>query len=199
MSRPPAEPVFFATPADFRRWLQKNHRTEPELLVGFYKRGSGEPSITWQESVDEALCFGWIDGVRRSLDERRYTIRFSPRRERSIWSAINIRRAQELLETGRMRKAGRDAFERRREDRSRRYSYEQEGAKLAGEYERRMKATPKAWAYYSAQPAWYRRTTAWWVMSAKKEETRRKRLERLIAVSAKSEWIEELRRTKKEA
>ena len=197
MSRPPAEPVFFPTPADFRRWLQKNHRSERELLVGFYKRGSGEPSITWPESVAEALCFGWIDGVRRSLDERRYTIRFSPRQERSIWSAINVRRAQELLETGRMRKAGRDAFERRREDRTGRYSYEQEGAKLGGDYERRMKANPQAWAYYSAQPAWYRRTTGWWVMSAKKEETRAKRLDRLIADSARGEWIGLLRRAKK--
>lgn len=198
MSRPPAVPVFFATAADFRRWLKKNHRSESELLVGFHKRASGEPSITWPESVDEALCFGWIDGVRRSLDERRYTIRFSPRQERSIWSAINIKRAQELLETGRMRKAGRDAFERRREDRSRRYAYEQEGAKLGADYERRMKASPEAWAHYSAQPAWYRRTTAWWVMSAKKEETRAKRLERLIADSAQGEWIGPLRRTKKD-
>jgi uncharacterized protein YdeI (YjbR/CyaY-like superfamily) len=189
------EPVFFPSAAEFRRWLQKNHVTARELLVGFHKKASGEPSITWPESVDEALCYGWIDGVRRRLDERRYTIRFTPRKEGSVWSAINIRRAQELIETGRMRKAGRDAFDRRRDERSRRYAYEQDGARLGGEYERRMKANRRAWEYYSAQPAWYRRTTGWWVMSAKKEETRLRRLERLVADSEKGTWIGPLRRT----
>ena len=125
--------------------------------MGFYKKDSGKPSITWPESVDEALCFGWIDGIRKSVDETSYTIRFTPRKPRSIWSAVNIKRAQELIELGRMQPAGLAAFQTRTEDRSRRYSYEQQGSKLVGEYEQKLKANRKAWKFWSAQPPGYQR------------------------------------------
>ena len=127
--------------------FEKNHATAQELWVGFHKKGSGNPSITWPESVDEALCFGWIDGIRKNLDETSYTIRFTPRKHGSIWSAVNIKRAEELIELGRMKPAGLEAFEKRREDRSRRYSYEQQGTKLVGEYEEKLKANSKAWKF----------------------------------------------------
>jgi uncharacterized protein YdeI (YjbR/CyaY-like superfamily) len=188
--------TFFESPPDFRQWLEKHHATERELWVGYYKKDSGKPSITWPESVDEALCFGWIDGVRKSVDETSYKIRFTPRRTGSIWSAVNIKRAQELIETGRMRPAGLEAFQNRKEDRSRRYSYEQEGAKLSGEYERKLKADPKAWEFFQAQPPWYRRTVTWWIMSAKKEETRLKRLGQLIKDSAQGRMVPPLTRNK---
>lgn len=190
--------AFFETPADFRRWLEEHHESERELWVGFHKKDSGKPSITWPESVDEALCFGWIDGLRKSVDETSYKIRFTPRRRGSIWSAVNIRRAEELLREGRMRPAGLLAFESRREDRERRYSYEQPGVtKLAGEYEERLKADPKAWEFFQAQTPWYRKTVSWWILSAKKEETRLKRLEQLIACSAQSRTIPQLTRPAK--
>jgi uncharacterized protein YdeI (YjbR/CyaY-like superfamily) len=189
--------TYFKTPAHFRKWFEKNQAASNILWVGFYKKDSGRPSITWPESVDEALCFGWIDGIRKSLDETSYTIRFTPRKPRSIWSAINIKRAQELIELGRMHPAGLAAFQSRTEDRSRRYSYEQQGAKLAGEYEKKLKANRKAWTFWSAQPPGYRRTAGWWVMSAKKEETRLRRLDRLIADSASERIISSMARTKK--
>jgi uncharacterized protein YdeI (YjbR/CyaY-like superfamily) len=188
---------FFASAADFRRWLEAHHGTAKELWVGFRKRATGEPSITWPESVDEALCFGWIDGVRHSIDERSYKIRFTPRRETSVWSAVNLRRAGELLSAGRMREAGRRAFEKRRAD-STRYSYEQQGSQLAGAYEQRLRANGKAWAFFQAQPPGYRRTAGWWVMSAKREETRQKRLRQLIADSESGRRIGPLRRAKPE-
>jgi len=176
--------LYFASPEEFRRWLEAHHATEGELWVGFHKRASGVPSPTWPESVDEALCFGWIDGVRRSVDAARYAIRFTPRRPRSIWSAVNLARARELVAAGRMQPAGLAAFEGRDEERTRRYSYERREAQLGAEDEERFRAAPGAWEFYLAQPPWYRRTTAWWVTSAKREATRRQRLERLIADSA---------------
>ena len=187
-------PTFFATPDDFRRWLEKHHATERELLVGFHKRGTGKPSITWPESVDEALCVGWIDGVRRSLGTESYTIRFTPRKPRSIWSAVNVRRAQELIAAGRMRPAGLAAFEARNEQRSRLYSYEQSSHGFSEEFEKRFRRDRKAWKYFEQQAPWYRRTCMHWVMSAKKEETREKRLARLIADSAAGRPIRELDR-----
>jgi uncharacterized protein YdeI (YjbR/CyaY-like superfamily) len=189
--------TYFKTPAHFRKWLEKNQAISQLLWVGFYKKGSGKPSITWPESVDEALCFGWIDGIRKSLDETSYTIRFTPRKPRSIWSAINIKRAQELIELGRMQPAGLAAFQARKEDRSRRYSYEQQGAKLVGEYEMKLKANRNAWKFWSAQPPGYRRTAGWWVMSAKREETRLRRLEQLIADSANERIISSMAPKKK--
>jgi uncharacterized protein YdeI (YjbR/CyaY-like superfamily) len=188
------KPKFFATPAAFRAWLEANHETAGELLVGFHKRGSGKPSITWPESVDEALCFGWIDGVRRSIDETSYTIRFTPRRERSRWSDVNVRRAKELLRLGLMRPAGRRAFEKRDETDAA-YSYEQRhAAELDPESERAFRANAAAWAYFQSRPPWYRRTAIHWVTSAKKDETRRARLATLIDDSAHERHIKPLRR-----
>jgi uncharacterized protein YdeI (YjbR/CyaY-like superfamily) len=181
----PSEPIYFATPAKFRAWLEKNHSRETELIVGFYKKSSGTPSMTWPESVDEALCFGWIDGIRRSVDDERYTNRFTPRKAKSNWSAFNIKRATELIREGRMHPAGRKAFEARPKARSGVYSYEQrDKARLTPAHERRFKARAKAWRFFMGQPPSYRRTAVWWVVSAKKEETRDRRLGRLIEDSA---------------
>jgi uncharacterized protein YdeI (YjbR/CyaY-like superfamily) len=184
------EPTFFLTPADWRAWLEANHEMEPEILVGFYKRGSGKPSITWPESVDQALCFGWIDGVRRSLGEEAYTIRFTPRKATSTWSAANVKRFGELREAGLVAPAGVAAFERRREDRTGIYSYEDGNeAQLPEDFERRLRANAKAWEYFSARPAWYRRTAIHWVVRAKKPETRERRLATLIEDSANERTI----------
>jgi uncharacterized protein YdeI (YjbR/CyaY-like superfamily) len=185
------KPTFFPTPADFRRWLEKNHDKVSELLVGFYKKGSGKPSITWPESVDEALCFGWIDGIRRTIDDESYSIRFTPRRARSIWSAVNVKRVAELTKLGRMHPSGVRAFEGRDPKRSSLYSFEQrkEGQKLASEYQAKLEANNRAWAFFQAQAPYYQRTASWWVMSAKKEETRLKRLAMLIEDSARGRRI----------
>src|SRR5688572_13043527 len=189
------KPEFFETPAALRKRLRSIK--DDELWVGFYKKGSGKPSITWPESVDEALCVGWIDGIRKSLDEDRYTIRFTPRRAGSNWSLVNIGRVAELEKAGRMRPAGRRAFQDRDEERARRYSYEQRTAKLAAAYEKKLKAVPKAWEFFRAQAPWYQRTMGLWVMSAKQEATRMRRLDRLIADSARGERIGPMTRVKK--
>jgi uncharacterized protein YdeI (YjbR/CyaY-like superfamily) len=179
------EPTFFATPAEFRAWLRKHHDSASELVVGFFKKGSGKPSITWPEAVDQALCFGWIDGVRRSLDDERYTNRFTPRRPRSNWSAVNIKRAEELIDLGLMHPAGLKAFEARTHVRPGVYSYERRHSiTLDAAYERRFRRNQKAWRYFQAKPPSYRTTAVYWVMSAKKEETRERRLARLIDDSA---------------
>ncbi len=178
-------PRYFATPTDFRRWLAKNHASAAELLVGFHKVATGRPSLTWSESVDEALCVGWIDGVRRSLGEHGYTIRFSPRRPGSIWSAINIRKAQGLIAQGRMLPAGLKAFEARTERKSVVYSYEQGSAELPVPYSELLQKNKVAWKFFQAQPPGYLKQITWWVISAKQEATRRKRLDKLIEASAK--------------
>jgi len=189
------KPTFFATPAELRQWLDRNHATATELLVGFYKRGSGKASITWQELVDEELCFGWIDGVRQGIDEVRYSNRITPRKPRSTWSAVNIARAQELIRLGRMHPAGMAAFERRTEERSAIYSYEQrKSARLDPAAERSFRANKKAWTFFQAQAPGYRQAATWWVISAKREETRKKRLATLIADSALGRAIGPLRR-----
>jgi uncharacterized protein YdeI (YjbR/CyaY-like superfamily) len=193
----PARPTFFGTPADFRAWLDRHHETAQELLVGFFKKDTGKPSITWPESVDEALCFGWIDGVRRSFDESSYTIRFTPRKTRSTWSAVNIKRAEDLIRQGRMHPAGLKAFEGRAGERSGIYSYEQERAVLDEADERRFRANKKAWEFFQAQAPWYRRTAIWWVISAKKAETRQRRLDTLIEDSAQGRAIAQLARRPK--
>lgn len=182
-------PRYFDTPRSFRSWLEKNHDRAGELLVGFYKRDSGRPSITWPESVDEALCFGWIDGVRRRIDDESYCIRFTPRRKGSIWSAVNIKRANELIKTGRMQPAGLAAFEKRIEAKSRVYAYENPVKELAPADQKRFRANPKAWKFFNDQPPWYRRVTIHWVVSAKKEETRARRLGTLIEDSAQGRRI----------
>lgn len=188
-------PTFFATPADFRAWLEAHHADSQELWVGYYKVGSGRPSLTWPESVDEALCFGWIDGVRKRIDAESYMIRFTPRQPRSIWSAVNIKRAQELLEAGLMRPAGLKAFEARQDDKSAIYAYEQRHtAELDAASEEQFRANPAAWAFFQAQPPSYRKAAIWWVVSAKKEETQRKRLATLIADSEQGRPIAPLTR-----
>jgi uncharacterized protein YdeI (YjbR/CyaY-like superfamily) len=187
------EPTFFATPDEFRAWLDKHHEIETELLVGFHKKGSGRPSITWPESVDQALCFGWIDGVRRRIDDASYSIRFTPRKARSNWSAINVKRVAELTELGLMRPAGIAAFKRRSNAKTAIYAYEQrKAATLDPEQERRFRADERAWKWFQAQPPSYRRTATYWVVSAKKQETRQRRLERLIEDSGAARPIPSL-------
>lgn len=188
------EAVFFEKPADFRDWLEKHHGTAQVLWVGFHKKASGRPSITWDESVDEALCFGWIDGIRKSLDDTSYANRFTPRKPGSNWSSKNIRRTRELIAAGRMTPAGMDAFEKRSEDKARQYSFEQGKVALGPEYERRFRDNEKAWAYFQAQPPSYRKTATWWVVSAKREDTRLRRLQVLIDDSATGQRIGPLRR-----
>jgi uncharacterized protein YdeI (YjbR/CyaY-like superfamily) len=187
------EPRFFATPAEFRRWLEKHHASARELWVGFHKKGSGRPSITWPESVDEALCVGWIDGIRKSIDEASYVIRFTPRKTGSTWSAVNIKKMAELTAQGRVLPAGLAAFAARSEEKSGIYAYEQRGsAKLDAASEQRFRAHPSAWEYFQAQPPGYRKLAIWWVVSAKKEETRQRRLGILIAESAEGRPLREL-------
>jgi uncharacterized protein YdeI (YjbR/CyaY-like superfamily) len=188
-------PRFFSTPSAFRAWLQKNHDGATELWVGFHKKGSGTPSITWPQAVDQALCFGWIDGVRRGIDESSYAIRFTPRTSRSTWSAVNIRRAQELQRDGLMHPGGLAAFQRRTDDRSAIYSYEQRrDAELGIDYERRFRANEEAWRFFESQAPWYRRTATYWVVSAKKEETRLRRLATLISDSHEGRTVGRLTR-----
>jgi uncharacterized protein YdeI (YjbR/CyaY-like superfamily) len=188
-------PQFFASPNEWRGWLEKNHAGEQEFWVGFYKRDSGRPSITWPEAVDGALCFGWIDGVRKSIDALSYKIRFTPRKPRSIWSAINIRRAKELSKLGLMHAAGLTAFEKRDGDRSAIYAYEQrQTATLPREFEKQFRANKEGWTFFQSQPPWYRRTSTYWVISAKREEIRRKRLATLIDCSASKRNIPALTR-----
>jgi uncharacterized protein YdeI (YjbR/CyaY-like superfamily) len=184
-----ASPRFFAAAAAFRAWLLAHHERESELLVGFYKKGSGKPSITWPESVDEALCFGWIDGVRRSLDDESYTIRFTPRKPRSIWSKVNIAKVQALMAAGRMMPAGIAAWERRDPERSGLYSFERETAAFDADAERQFKRNRVAWKYFQAQPPGYRRLATHYVVSAKRPETRERRLAILIERSAQGERI----------
>ncbi len=179
-------PTFFETPAKFRAWLKRHGAGESELVVGFYKKGSGRPTITWPESVDEALCFGWIDGVRNRIDQHSYKIRFSPRRPSSIWSAINVEKVRNLQAAGRMTAAGLEAFARRDERKSRAYSYEQaKRAELEAAQEAEFRMNKKAWTYFQAQSPSYRHMAAWYVVCAKRAETRQARLARVIEVSAK--------------
>jgi uncharacterized protein YdeI (YjbR/CyaY-like superfamily) len=165
------------------KWLRTHHASATELWVGFYKKDSGKASITWPESVDEALCFGWIDGIRKSIDEKSYMIRFSPRKTRSTWSVVNIKRAGELVEQGLMQPAGLKAFEARQEYRSGVYSYEQRSVDLPDHYAGLLKKNSAAWKFFQGQSPYYRRAMNWWILSAKKEETRLKRLGELIKYS----------------
>jgi uncharacterized protein YdeI (YjbR/CyaY-like superfamily) len=176
-------PTFFRSPAEFRRWLDRNHTKAAELWVGFHKKGSGRASITWAEAVDEALCFGWIDGVRYRVDETSYRIRFTPRKPKSTWSLVNVKRVAELKKLGRMAPAGLRVFGRADPKRSGTYSYERRNATLGAAYEKKLRANKRAWTFFQAQPPSYRRTVTWWVVSAKQEETRRRRLATLIANS----------------
>ncbi|MDQ6624438.1 MAG: YdeI/OmpD-associated family protein [Verrucomicrobiota bacterium] len=178
-------PIFFAKPAEFRRWLAKHHASARELWVGFHRKATARPSLTWPESVDEALCVGWIDGLRKTVDLTSYKIRFTPRKKTSSWSLVNIRRVAELEGLGRMRPAGRKAFAERAEAKSGIYAYEQrQQAALDPVSLAEFRRHPAAWKFFEAQPPGYREVAAWWVISAKQEATRRKRLVRLIEDSA---------------
>jgi uncharacterized protein YdeI (YjbR/CyaY-like superfamily) len=191
-------PTFFETPGEFRKWLEEHHSRETELWVGFRKRASKLPSITWPESVEEALCFGWIDGVRKTIDESSYVIRFTPRKPGSTWSAVNIAKVAELQRAGRMRPAGEAAFGRRTEAKSGTYSYEQrQKPEFTPEQQRRFRANRGAWEFFRSQAPWYRRTATWWVISAKRAETQQKRLATLIADSAAGRRIKQLAQEKK--
>ena len=182
-------PRFFKNPSAFRKWLAINHAKSKELWVGFYKKNSGKPSIDWPESVDEALCFGWIDGIRKSIDEDSYKIRFTARQPGSVWSAINIRNIERLIKEKRMQAAGLKAFELRKDNRSRIYAYEQRSPELEEQYARELKRNKAAWKFFSAQPPGYRRIMNWYVVSAKREETRLKRLAILIQASANGQRL----------
>jgi len=181
----PSNVTYFKTPADLRKWFKKNHQKAEELWVGYYKKGSGHASVTWPESVDEALCVGWIDGIRKTIDAERYTIRFTPRRESSVWSAVNIARMKVLTAEGRVLPAGDKAYSARKENRSGIYAYEQRRDRLEEPYAGQLKKNGKAWDFFAAQPPYYRKRLGWWIVSAKKEETRQTRLKMLIDASEK--------------
>ena len=184
------KPRFFTTPDEFRAWLDENHESESEVVVGFYKKPTGRPSLTWTESVREALCFGWIDGVRRRIDEDSYSIRFTPRKRGSNWSVINVRHVEELTRAGRMQPAGIEAFEARTPEKTGVYTYEnRHEAKLSPEHEEPFQANERAWEFFQAQPPGYRQTAIFWVVSAKREETRNRRLTTLIGDSAQQRRI----------
>jgi uncharacterized protein YdeI (YjbR/CyaY-like superfamily) len=185
------KPTFFRTPLAFRQWLERHHASADALVVGFYKKDCGKPTMTWPQSVDEALCFGWIDGIRKSVDAVSYTIRFTPRKSGSVWSNVNMKRGAVLIERGLMRPAGLKAFEARKENRSGIYSYEQRTANLEPPYERLLKKDRRARDHFYSQAPSYRKAIGWWILSAKKEETRVKRMEKLIAYSARGERLPE--------
>jgi uncharacterized protein YdeI (YjbR/CyaY-like superfamily) len=189
------DPVFFATPEEFRAWFADHAATEKELLVGFYKKGSGRPSITWPESVDQALCYGWIDGIRRSLGDEAYTIRFTPRKPNSVWSSVNVNRVADLTEQGLMTNAGLAAFERRSDNRTGIYSFEQgEMPEFDDELRAQFEAEPEAWAFFQKQPVTYRKVATWWVISAKRADTRARRLATLMEDSANGRRLRQLSR-----
>ena len=188
------KPTFFKTQQELRTWFEKNHNTAREFLIGFYKKGSGKGGITYQDALDEALCFGWIDGIRRAYDETRYTIRFTPRKKKSIWSAVNIKHATRLEQAGKMHAAGRAAFHGRDEKLTNQYSFENKDRKLDAAYEKQFRAHKKAWAWFSKQAPSYQRAASWWVISAKQEATRATRLETLIRDSEAGVKVAPLRR-----
>jgi uncharacterized protein YdeI (YjbR/CyaY-like superfamily) len=188
-----AAPTFFKTPAEFRKWLEANHDSADELLLGLHKKASGKPSIALREAQDEALCFGWIDGVARSIDENSWAIRLTPRRPGSAWSAVNIKRAHALIAEGRMTPAGLAEFEKRHDKRAKSYSYERENPEFDAVSGKAFRANKKAWDFFRAQPAGYKRLHTWWVMSAKREETRARRLGILIELSAQGRRIDPMK------
>ena len=189
------KPRYFRTPAEFRAWLKEHHDTEDELWVGFYKKGSGALSITWSEAVDEALCYGWVDSIRKGVDDERFMNRFTPRKPTSNWSEVNVRRVEKLTKQRRMRAPGRKAFEARQPRKAGAYSYEQRyDVKLSPDLERRFRANVDAWTWFRDQGAGYRSFALYWVMSAKKPETRERRLVQLIDDSANGLKVPPLRR-----
>ena len=188
---------FFRTQSELRRWLEKHHAKEKELWIGFYRKESGKGGITYPQALDEALCFGWIDGIRKKLDDSSYTTRFTPRTARSIWSNVNIRHVDRLTKAGLMAPAGLAAFRLRDPARSGVYAFERETADLTPPMRRKLEKKPRARKFFDAQPAGYRRLAAWWVISAKREETRARRLDQLIAICADGLRITQLSPTDK--
>ena len=186
-----ADPAFFASPQKWRAWLEKNHAKADEVVVGFWKKGTGKPSMTWSESVDEALCFGWIDGVRRGIDDDSYSIRFTPRKPTSTWSAVNVAKMAALEAEGRMTDAGRAAFAHRRESRTGTYSYEQQSDVAFDDTD--LRSNPAAWEYWSRAAPSYRKVCMHWVTSAKRPETRAKRMAELVADCAAGQKIKSQR------
>ena len=186
-------PIFFESPQAFYDWLEEHHESETEVYVGYYKQHTGKRGMTWSEAVDQALCFGWIDTRSNAIDEDRYMQRFTPRKPGSNWSKINVEKVARLVEDGRMRPAGLAAFEKRTDAKTGVYSFERE-TELAPEYEAQLKANEAAAEYFDSRPPWYRRTAIHLVMSAKREETRLRRLQRLIEDSAAGRDVKELRR-----
>ena len=194
------EPMFFASPEEFRAWLEEHHESETEVFVGYWKKATGRPSLTRSQAVDQALCFGWIDGRANGIDDERYMQRFTPRKKGSNWSKVNIGKVAELTRQGLMRPAGVAAFEARSEAKSGVYSFERDKpAELPKEYERRFRADAKAWEWFQAQAPWYRRTATHWVVSAKREDTRERRLATLIEDSANARTLKQLTRLRKVA
>jgi len=183
------KPTFFTSQSAFRKWLKTHHAEARELWVGFFRKQSGKGGITYPDALDEALCFGWIDGLRKAVDDSSYTIRFTPRKSDSIWSAVNTKRVGELTKLGRMHKPGLAVFESRDTKKSQQYSYERYNCRLEAAHQKKFKANTRAWEFFRAQAPWYRRTTTWWVVSAKREETRLKRLTTLIEDSEQGRRI----------
>ncbi len=182
-------PTFFPSPAKFRAWLDRNNKSKTELLVGFYKKDSGKQNMTWPQSVDEALCFGWIDGIRKSIDKDSYTIRFTPRKPNSNWSHVNIKKIKDLTEKGLMLPAGLDIYKKRKEEKSRTASYESPAKKLPAHLEKRFKADKKAWAYFTAQAPSYQKVMIHWIVTAKREATRLARLGKAMASSKEQKRV----------
>jgi len=175
---------FFPSQSAFRTWLKKNHERKSAIFVGFYKKHTGKPSMSWSESVDVALCFGWIDGIRRTIDSDRYCIRFTPRKPTSTWSAVNIRKAKALIRQGMMTPSGLLAYKKRVHASAKRYSYENKPRQLPRDFVAEMRRKRAAWEFVSRQSVSYRRTVNFWILSARKKETQRQRLKRLVAASA---------------
>ncbi|MGE5846956.1 MAG: YdeI/OmpD-associated family protein [Ignavibacteria bacterium] len=182
-------------PRDLRSWFEKNHDKKQEQFIAFYKKDSGKPSITYQEALDQALAFGWIDGVRKSIDKKSYMIRFTPRKPKSYWSAVNIKHVKRLMKLGSMHQSGIKVFESRDKEKSEKYSFERENVKMNSNYEKLFKANKKAWDFFQSKPPSYRKPALWWIMSAKQEETRLRRLDQLIKYSESGEKIPPLKRT----
>jgi uncharacterized protein YdeI (YjbR/CyaY-like superfamily) len=184
--------VHFSSPEEFRKWLAQNHATANELFVGFYKKSSGKKGTTYPEALDEALCYGWIDGVRRSINSESYTIRFTPRKPKSIWSLVNVRHAERLQKAGKMAEPGEKVFALREKQLTGIYSFEQKRPGLSTKFKTLFRANAPAWKFFSNQAPWYRRTAGYWVSSAKKEETRVRRLAKLMEVSANGRRLDQL-------
>jgi uncharacterized protein YdeI (YjbR/CyaY-like superfamily) len=185
-------PVFFKSANELNKWFLKNHNKASEIWIGFYSVKSGKKTVTYKEAVDEALCFGWIDGIRKNIDEESYVNRFTPRRRGSIWSNVNTKRIKELIEEGRVQPSGLASFEKRVEEKAGIYSFEQEAHKFFPAFEKKFKANKKAWKFFTSKAPWYQRTSIHWVMSAKQEATRLKRLETLITDSENERTLRQL-------